>query len=171
MRDAVHIAGVTDTQPIHAIMLVAPLSVSTHGRRGGGDRGGGAGAEPGGKGGNGGEGGRDGEHAPKPPQAEPYRTANSALPNHAQRMRTLFASDKPFAFCLVERGEGGMRGRETGGVAAAQAARREDPAVKAAGRARAERTKNMDPMYVTLDVSKLSGWLNAYAICQARREA
>ena len=64
-----------------------------------------------------------------------------------------------------------MRGREMGGVAAAQAARREDPAVKAAGRARAERTENMDPMYVTLDVSKLSGWLNAYAICRARREA
>ena len=58
-----------------------------------------------------------------------------------------------------------MRGREMGGVAAAQAARREDPAVKAAGRARAERTENMDPMYVTLDVSKLSGWLNAYAFC------
>ena len=65
VRDAVHIAGVTDTQPIHAIMLVAPLSVSTHGRRGGGGRGGGAGAEPGGKGGNGGEGGGGGEHAPK----------------------------------------------------------------------------------------------------------
>ena len=38
-------------------------------------------------------------------------------------------------------------------------------------RARAERTENMPYMVVTLDVSKVSGWLNAYAICQARREA
>eukprot|EP00964_Phaeocystis_antarctica_P111984 scaffold76209_cov58-Phaeocystis_antarctica.AAC.2 len=29
-----------------------------------------------------------------------------------------------------------------------------------------ERTKNMQYMSVTLDVSKLSGWLNAYAVCQ-----
>ena len=39
------------------------------------------------------------------------------------------------------------------------------------GRARAERTLNMDIMFVTLDVSKLSGWLNATALCQAEREA
>ena len=38
-------------------------------------------------------------------------------------------------------------------------------------RARAERTQNMDSMVVTLDVSKLSGWLNAYASCRVEREA
>ena len=49
VRDAVHITGVIDSQPIIAIMLVAPLSVSMHGGRGGGDDGGGgSGAEPGG---------------------------------------------------------------------------------------------------------------------------
>ena len=38
--------------------------------------------------------------------------------------------------------------------------------LKAVGaRARAERTSNMDCMFVTLDVSKLSGWLNLYANC------
>ena len=57
------------------------------------------------------------------------------------------------------------------GAAAAQAACREDPTVEAAGRARAERTKNISSMLVTLDVSKLSGWLNADALCRAEREA
>ena len=64
-----------------------------------------------------------------------------------------------------------MRGRETGGrgVAAAQAVRREGPAVEAAGGARAERTLNMESMCRTLDVSKLSGWFNADAPCQVER--
>ena len=39
------------------------------------------------------------------------------------------------------------------------------PTVEAKGRARAERTQNMPCMLVTLDVSKLSGWLNADAPC------
>ena len=38
-------------------------------------------------------------------------------------------------------------------------------------RARAERTRNMDPMLVTLDVSRLSGWLNADAYCRVTRES
>jgi len=43
-------------------------------------------------------------------------------------------------------------------------ARQEGPAVKAGGaRACAERTPNMLTMSVTLDVSKVSGWLNADA--------
>ena len=47
-----------------------------------------------------------------------------------------------------------------------------DPAVKAGGaRARAERTKNMPFIFVTLDVSKLSGWLNAYAYCRVESRA
>ena len=66
---------------------------------------------------------------------------------------------------------GGMRGRETGGVAVAQAACREEPTVEAAGRARAERTPNMFCMDVTLEVSRLSGWLNADAPCRVEREA
>ena len=37
------------------------------------------------------------------------------------------------------------------------------PTVEVEGRARAERTENMECMLVTLDVSKLSGWLKADA--------
>ena len=39
------------------------------------------------------------------------------------------------------------------------------------GRACAEQTSNMSPMYVTLDVSKLSGWLNAVAYWRVERRA
>ena len=39
------------------------------------------------------------------------------------------------------------------------------------GRARAERTPNMRYMFVTLDVTKLSGWLNAEAYCRVERRA
>jgi len=60
---------------------------------------------------------------------------------------------------------GGTGGR--GEAAAAQAACRQDPTAEAAGGARAERTENMFPMSVTLDVSKLSDWLNADAPCRA----
>jgi len=35
----------------------------------------------------------------------------------------------------------------------------------------AERTWNMLYMFVTLDVSKLSGWLNAYANCRVEKRA
>ena len=38
-------------------------------------------------------------------------------------------------------------------------------------RARAERTRNISRMSVTLDVSKLSGWLNASACCRVERRA
>ena len=54
---------------------------------------------------------------------------------------------------------------------AAQAACWEGPAVKAAGRARAERTLNMYCMSVTLEVSRLSGWLKADALCRVERNA
>ena len=44
--------------------------------------------------------------------------------------------------------------------------------LKAVGaRARAERTPNIKLMSVTLDVSKLSGWLNADAYCRVQRRA
>ena len=45
------------------------------------------------------------------------------------------------------------------------------PTVEAEGRARAERTWNMYPMFVTLDVSRLSDWLNEDAYCRVKREA
>ena len=78
------------------------------------------------------------------------------------------------ALCRVERrvydavrGVGPGAGGRGPAAAHERHARREGPAVKA-GRARActERTLNMAYMVVTLDVSKLSGWLNAAANCQ-----
>ena len=66
----------------------------------------------------------------------------------------------------------GGRGAGAGGSARAGHAQGEGPAVKAEGaKACAERTLNMPSMVVTLDVSKLSGWLNAAALCRVKREA
>ena len=59
---------------------------------------------------------------------------------------------------------GGADGR---GAAAAQAARTAGPDCEG-WRAGAERTSNMPPISVTLDVSKLSGWLNTDASCRAQ---
>ena len=50
------------------------------------------------------------------------------------------------------------------------ASSREARTVKAQGRARAERTLNIPAMFVTLDVSRLRGWLNADARCRVERE-
>ena len=71
-------------------------------------------------------------------------------------------------------GGGRYAGWEAGGrveAAVMQAACWEAPTVEDEGRARAERTSNMLYMSVTLDVSKLSGWLNADAYCRVKREA
>ena len=58
------------------------------------------------------------------------------------------------------------------GVVATQSARTGMDRLKAVGaRARAERTKNMRLMSVTMDVSKLSDWLNSYARCRVKRRA
>ena len=63
----------------------------------------------------------------------------------------------------------GVRGR---GATAVQAACTGRDRLKAVGvRARAERTSNIQRMSVTLDVSKLSGWLNAVASCRVERRA
>ena len=43
--------------------------------------------------------------------------------------------------------------------------------MEVAGRARAERTQNMREMVVTLEMSRLNGWLNAYACCRVERGA
>ena len=92
-------------------------------------------------------GGGEGEHAPKLLHSEPYSLTNAALPDHAQRMRSLFASDSPSVPCGVEREaweEGRHASREAGGrteaAVAVRAARREGPTMEAEGRARAERT-------------------------------
>ena len=47
----------------------------------------------------------------------------------------------------------------------------EGPTQGCGGRARAERTQNISFIFVTLDVSKLSGWLNALASCRVDRRA
>ena len=57
------------------------------------------------------------------------------------------------------------------GTAAAHAACRKAPTVEAEGRARVKRTLNMYCIVVTLDVSRLSGWLNADALCRVKKEA
>jgi len=81
------------------------------------------------------------------------------------------------AVCRVEKGEacdaGRGAGRQAEGceAAAAQAActrGRPDPRL-GGRRARAERTWNIDCMVVTLEVSRLSGWLNADAVCRVER--
>ena len=45
------------------------------------------------------------------------------------------------------------------------------PTVEVEGSARAERTENMPLVIMTLDVSQLSGWLNADAPCRVEEEA
>ena len=62
-------------------------------------------------------------------------------------------------------------GRREGWVVATQSACTGMARLKAGGaRARAERTENMANMFVTLAVSKLSGWLNAER-CRVERRA
>ena len=57
-------------------------------------------------------------------------------------------------------------------MAATQSARTGMARLKAVGgQARAERTSNMRYIVLTLDVSKLSGWLNAFAYCRVERRA
>ena len=59
-------------------------------------------------------------------------------------------------------------GREAGGrrVTAVQAACRKGLGCRLGAGHRKERTMNMKRMFVTLEVSKLSGWLNAVASCR-----
>ena len=68
------------------------------------------------------------------------------------------------------RGPGGGRGRGAAAAQAAQAARTRRTRVEGWGQGTgAERTSNIQRMSVTLDVSKLSGWLNAFACCRVGR--
>ena len=45
------------------------------------------------------------------------------------------------------------------------------PRLQAEARQRAERTENMPLVLMTLDVLRLSGWLNADAPCRVEKEA
>ena len=58
------------------------------------------------------------------------------------------------------------RGRAWGGRSASSV--QQGPDIGVEGRARSERTPNIHSMLVTLDVSKLSGWLNAVASCRVK---
>mgnify|MGYP004088907117 CR=1 FL=1 len=70
--------------------------------------------------------------------------------------------------CWVRCGPGGGRRRAT----AVQKARRGGLAAADCEQGnREERTRNMELMSVTLDVSKLSGWLKADAACRVERRA
>ena len=51
------------------------------------------------------------------------------------------------------------------------ASSREALTVEAEGRACAERTANIPSMSVTLDVSRLSGWLNTDAYCRIKKRS
>jgi hypothetical protein len=83
------------------------------------------------------------------------------------------------AYCRVERES--INRAATGGPGGGRAWARRRRKQRAAGRgprlwrllagARAERTQNMESMVVTLDVSQLSGWLNADAYCRVERES
>ena len=63
-----------------------------------------------------------------------------------------------------DRREGVGHRRPGGGEQAA--CTRGGPDSRLGVRARVERTSNMCCMFVTLDVSRLSGWLNANAVCR-----
>jgi hypothetical protein len=82
-----------------------------------------------------------------------------------------------FAFCRESKGGrtrcgarcGPGGGRAWNGVAAQVACTSGGPTQGLGVRARAERTENMPPMLVTLEVSKLlSGWLNEFAPCRIK---
>ena len=86
-----------------------------------------------------------------------------------------------YANCRVTtQGEGVQCGASAGreaeellgaSVAAQSGVHGEGPTQKAWG-AGHERTENMEPMLVTLEVSKLlSGWLNEWALCRVERRA
>jgi hypothetical protein len=65
--------------------------------------------------------------------------------------------------------QAGRREGGAGGGGGASGMHWEGPAQGLRVRARAERTWNMPFMSVTLEVSKLSGWLKACAYCGSRK--
>ena len=108
--------------------------------------------------------------------ARPERTRNMSLMSVTLDVSKLSGWLNADADCRVERRAyeaGSMRAGRWEGVGRRRRKHRagEDPTVEVAGRARAERTRNMFCMFVTLDVSRLNGWLNAVALCRVEREA
>eukprot|EP00964_Phaeocystis_antarctica_P045980 scaffold26514_cov53-Phaeocystis_antarctica.AAC.3 len=90
-------------------------------------------------------------------------------------MRSLLALDKEFVFCRVARrayDAGRAASQEAGGPRAleAQAACRGGLDCRFGAGQGAERTANMPYMVVTLEVLKLSGWLNADALCRESKQ-
>ena len=83
--------------------------------------------------------------------------------------RRVLPSRKAGMRCGKRCGLGGVRA--LGGAATQRHARGGPDSRLWGARARAERTQNMLFMVVTLDVSKLSGWLNADAYCRVERWA
>eukprot|EP00964_Phaeocystis_antarctica_P055720 scaffold32796_cov48-Phaeocystis_antarctica.AAC.1 len=86
-------------------------------------------------------------------------------------MSSLLALDREFAPCRVARRAYGARqgvarkgGRRR--ATAAQAGRRGECDCRLGAGHGEERTSNIQPKLVTLEVSKLSGWLNAFAFCR-----
>ena len=65
----------------------------------------------------------------------------------------------------------GRKARQLKGVGYSSGHADDPRMVGCGGRARAaERTQNMELMSVTLDVSKLTGWLKAAAACRGRKQ-
>ena len=89
-------------------------------------------------------------------------------------MSSLLGVDRDFAYCRSRKGGVNvgarcMPGRRERGYEAAATACTGGPTQGlGAYRARAKRTENMRLMSVTLEVSKLSGWLNADAYCRVK---
>ena len=77
---------------------------------------------------------------------------------------------RPELPCRVKRREHAMRGVRGRGVVAS-GVRGEGLTQAGEVRARAERTSNMRCVFVTRDMSKLSGWLNALAYCRVETRA
>ena len=107
--------------------------------------------------------------------ARPECTRNMSLMSVTLDVSKLSGWLNADADCRVERRAyeaGSMRAGRWEGVGRRRRKHRagEDPTVEVAGRARAERTRNMFCMFVTLDVSRLNGWLNAVALCRVERE-
>ena len=104
-------------------------------------------------------------------------SSKAAVPTHAQRMTFLLRADKFTAVCRSQKGGVYIMGgevraggrRERGYEAAATACTGPDSRLGA--RARAERTQNMQYMFVTLEVSKNNARLKAVANCRVEGRA
>ena len=114
------------------------------------------------------------------PRARAERTPNMVCMSVTLEVLKLSGWLKAGAYCRVEGracdAGGRAASREAGGPGVVAAHKRhmhgEKARLKAWGpRARAERTLNMPYMLVTLEVSKLSGWLKADAYCRVEGRA